>query len=277
MQTIRLDRYLSEETAYTRSQIKKLLKDREVSVNGETALRPEQKIDPESDSVLLKGDPVLPTGFVYLMMNKPAGVLSATEDRRSETVIDLIDRPYADRLFPVGRLDRDTEGLLLLTNDGQLAHRLLSPKKHVSKTYFAVIDGEVGEKEERLFMEGLDIGEEKPALPALLRTVQVDGDLIERGKSETASSLLIDETQMKEFCLRAASLSDFQRCTDGCSCCAVALTEGKFHQVKRMFEAVGRRVLFLKRIAMGPLCLDRTLAPGSYRELTEEELRMLRG
>lgn len=267
---LRLDRYLSEETDFTRSQIKKLLKSGRVCVNGSTDLRPEQKVLPSEDSVLLDGLPVRPTGLVYLMMNKPSGVLSATEDRRQKTVIDLVERPYADRLFPVGRLDKDTEGLLLLTNDGVLAHQLLSPRKHVSKTYFAIVDGKITQEDEGRFLEGLDIGEKRNTLPALLRTVTVDGDLILRGRlkeeerpeqadpaaATDSGSLLIDEIQMKEFCLRAIALSDFARCGEGQCCCAAAVTEGRFHQVKRMFEAVGRQVLFLKRIGMGSLCLE---------------------
>ena len=164
------------------------------------------------------------------MLHKPAGVISATEDKRQQTVLDLIDERQRKGLFPVGRLDRDTEGLLLITNDGELAHRLLSPKKHVDKIYFARLDGPVSEAERKLFAEGLRIDEMFTALPADLEILDPPSEV------------------------------------------RVTIREGKFHQVKRMFETVGREVLYLKRLSMGPLLLDECLPIGAYRRLTFEEL-----
>ena len=166
------------------------------------------------------------------MLHKPAGVVSATEDNREKTVLDLV-RPEDRKngLFPVGRLDKDTEGLLLLTDDGELAHRLLSPKKHVDKTYYAKIDGQVTEEHVKQFREGLDIGDEKKTLPAVL-TILLSGPVSE---------------------------------------IEVTIHEGRFHQIKRMFEAVGCKVTYLKRLSMGSLVLDETLPPEEYRPLTEAE------
>ena len=163
------------------------------------------------------------------MLNKPAGVISATEDARERTVLDLISERQRKGLFPVGRLDRDTEGLLLITNDGGLAHRLLSPRHHVDKVYYARLDGPVGEAEKALFAQGLKVDETLTALPAELE-------------------ILEPATEVR-----------------------VTIREGKFHQVKRMFEAVGREVLYLKRLSMGPLALDESLPKGDYRRLTAEE------
>ena len=167
------------------------------------------------------------------MLHKPAGVVSATEDAECRTVLDLIHEGKKG-LFPVGRLDKDTEGLLLLTNDGALAHNLLSPKKHVDKTYFAVLDGAVGEKEQELFLQGLDIGDEKKTLPAKLELTDKENEVF------------------------------------------ITVQEGRFHQVKRMAQAVGRKVIYLKRISMGSLVLDDTLETGEYRSLTEKEIAELK-
>ena len=177
----------------------------------------------------MDGERVAYEQFVYYLMNKPAGVISATEDTRDRTVLDLLDGQQRKGLFPVGRLDRDTEGLLLITNDGELAHRLLSPKNHVDKVYFARLDGPVGETERRLFAEGLRVDETLTAMPARLDVLEPANEV------------------------------------------KVTIREGKFHQIKRMFAAVGREVLYLKRLSMGPLVLDGSLAPGTYRRLTEEE------
>ena len=169
------------------------------------------------------------------MLNKPAGVISATEDAAARTVLDLIATKKRKDLFPVGRLDKDTEGLLLITNDGELAHRLLSPKKHVDKVYFARIAGRVTEEDREAFAIGVDIGDEKLTLPAELRIL----------------------------------------CSDEVSEIELTIREGRFHQVKRMFEAVGKEVIYLKRLSMGQLVLDDSLNVGAYRELTKEELKLL--
>lgn len=204
-------------------------------VNGAPARRPEDKIDTEKDSVVFRGSPLGYTEYEYFMLNKPAGVVSATEDRTERTVLDLIDARQRKDLFPVGRLDKDTEGLLLVTNDGGMAHRLLSPKKHVDKVYYAKVAGRITEEHVRLFAEGVDIGDEKPTLPAEL-TVLSSGEISE---------------------------------------IELVIREGRFHQVKRMFQAAGGEVIYLKRLRMGSLVLDRELQPGEYRKLTEEEVRAL--
>jgi 16S rRNA pseudouridine516 synthase len=207
-----------------------------VTVNGEIIKRPEYKISPEKDIVNLEGEKVNYSQWEYYMLNKPAGCVSATEDKHFPTVVSFIEDAVRKDLFPVGRLDKDTEGLLLITNDGALAHELLSPKKHVAKTYYAVIEGMVTEEDVNLFKKGVDIGEEKLTKPAKLRVLE----------SKPTSKI------------------------------ELTITEGKFHQVKRMFEAVGKKVLYLKRISMGPLQLPDDLKPGEYRPLTAQEIAALK-
>ena len=236
MKSLRLDKYLADMGIGTRSEIKEKIKKGLVTVNGETAGRPEVRVTPGEDQVTVNGVVVSYATFSYYMLNKPAGCVSATEDLRHETVLDLIDEPGKKDLFPVGRLDIDTEGLLLITNDGELAHRLLAPKKHVAKTYFARIRGCVDETDAAKMKEGLDIGEKRPTLPAEL------------------------------VILKAGDISEIM----------LTITEGKFHQVKRMFEAVGKEVLYLKRLSMGTLTLDETLESGQYRPLTEKEIEDLK-
>lgn len=232
---IRLDKYLADMGCGTRSQVKREIAGGSVMVNGAPARRPEDKIDTEKDSVVFRGSPLGYTEYEYFMLNKPAGVVSAAEDRTERTVLDLIDARQRKDLFPVGRLDKDTEGLLLVTNDGGMAHRLLSPKKHVDKVYYAKVAGRITEEHVRLFAEGVDIGDEKPTLPAEL-TVLSSGEISE---------------------------------------IELVIREGRFHQVKRMFQAAGGEVIYLKRLRMGSLVLDRELQPGEYRKLTEEEVRAL--
>lgn len=232
---MRLDRYLTASGLGTRSAAKKEIQAGNVSVNGTAVRRPETKIDTEKDRILFCGKTVSYEKYVYYMLNKPAGVVSATEDRFEKTVLDLVDEQRRGELFPVGRLDKDTEGLLLITNDGQLAHRLLSPRKHVDKVYFARINGHVTQQDIREFAQGLDIGDDRPTLPA---------DLV--------------------VC-SAGSISEI----------LLTIREGRFHQVKRMFRAVEKEVIYLKRLRMGPIELDDSLSPGEYRRLTEEEVRSL--
>lgn len=216
----------------TRSEVKKAISKGLVRVNNVIVKKPETKLDTDSDHVLFDGVLVGYAQHEYYMLNKPAGVISATEDKREKTVIDLIIERKRKDLFPVGRLDRDTEGLLLISNDGELAHRLLSPSKHVDKVYYAKIDGEVTIEDVEAFQQGVDIGEEKLTRPAKLRVL----------KSGTQSEI------------------------------ELTICEGKFHQVKRMFQAVGKEVVYLKRLQMGTLILDKSLKPGEYRELTEQEI-----
>lgn len=233
---MRIDKVLSNLGYGSRKDVKKLLKDGAVKVNQVVVKDAKQHIDPENDVVTLNGEEIQYREFIYLMMNKPPGVISATEDNRDETVIDLLEiEDQVFEPFPVGRLDKDTEGLLLITNDGQLSHKLLSPKKHVPKTYFAVIEGEVTEADIEAFRKGVTLDDGYETKP---------GELI---------------------ILKTGLTSDIE----------LTITEGKFHQVKRMFQAVDKRVIYLKRITMGPLPLDETLELGEYRELTDEELEML--
>ena len=253
MKPMRLDKYLAHARGLTRSEAKKYLKKQRVTVNGTYALRPEIKVDPDRDVVAVDGQACRYEENVYLMLHKPAGVVSATADGRERTVLDLIHEP-ARGLFPVGRLDKDTEGLLLLTNDGALAHDLLSPGKHVDKCYYALLDEPVGEKERKMFAEGLDIGDEKPTLPAKLWPAR-------------------EKTGMSE---ESFGKADAGWQSSGGYGVYIVIQEGRFHQVKRMAEAVGRRVLYLKRISMGSLRLDEDLRPGEYRPLKEEEIQALK-
>ena len=232
---IRLDKYLSDMGMGTRSRIKKEIRSGQVIVNGKPICRPELKINTDQDEVLFQGEPVTYEEYEYYMLNKPAGVISAASDRQETTVVDLIKDRKRDDLFPVGRLDKDTEGLLIITNNGELAHRLLSPKKHVDKVYFARVKGLVTEEDIQSFTQGLDIGDEKPTLPAELVICSPGG--------------------ISEICL--------------------TIREGRFHQVKRMFQAVGKEVIYLKRLRMGCITLDEALKPGEYRRLTEEEVKRL--
>lgn len=243
MEHMRLDKYLTQTAGLTRSEAKQYLKKGRVCLNGEVVKKPEIKIDAAQAQVTVDGKHCCYEKHTYLMMNKPQGVISATEDGRERTVLDLIKKP-ARGLFPVGRLDKDTEGLLLLTNDGPLAHALLSPRKHVDKCYYAVLDGPVGQKEQEAFAEGLDIGDEKKTLPAVLLTKQQE------------------------------NMSRWKDCAD--TGVFITIQEGRFHQVKRMAKAVGREVLYLKRLSMGNLHLDEKLVPGEYRPLTEEEIQTLK-
>lgn len=243
--TVRLDKFLADAGAGTRSEVKKMIQKGQVQMNGITVRRPEQKVQAESDTVMLAGEIVkAPEEFLYFLLYKPAGCVSATEDMREKTVMEYV--PSARKgLFPVGRLDKDTEGLLLITDDGALAHELLSPKKHVEKTYFARVSGIVTQEDAAKMEQGVDIGEEKLTLPAKMEIIRTaDGNSGESGIPFSEIYLTI--------------------------------CEGKFHQVKRMMEAVGKKVLYLKRISMGPLVLPENMEKGACRPLTEKELASLK-
>lgn len=235
MAAMRLDKFLAVCTGGTRSEVKKILKKGAVSVNGALEKRPEVKVTPGQDTVCLEGKKLEYQPFVCLMLHKPAGCVTATEDRCQRTVMDYIRHERRQELFPVGRLDIDTEGLLFLMNDGDLAHRMLSPKRHVEKTYFVRVEGTVTSEDGEAFAEGVDIGEKADTLPARLNI------------------------------LKSGPVSEAE----------LTICEGKFHQVKRMFEARGKRVIYLKRISMAGISLDPALAPGEYREITEEEKERL--
>ena len=235
---IRLDKYLADMSIGTRQEVKKYIRQGRVKINEDIIKKPEYKIREDEDKITFDGAPVAYETFEYYMLNKPAGVISATEDKRDITVLNLIKEKKRKDLFPVGRLDKDTEGLLLITNDGALAHRLLSPKKHVDKCYYAKIRGGVTEDDVRVFKERINIGtQEEPewTMPAALK-------ILEKG---TVSRIRL------------------------------TIREGKFHQVKRMFLAVGKEVVYLKRERMGALVLDEELAPGEYRKLTDSELKSI--
>lgn len=234
---MRLDKMLANLGYGSRKEVKKLLRTGVVMVNGTVIRDGKHHVDPENDKVLFNGEQVIYKQFIYLMMNKPQGVISATVDDHDETVIDLLE--YEDTVFnpfPAGRLDKDTEGLMLITNDGQLAHRLLSPRRNVPKTYYAIIDGEVSQNDIKAFAEGVTFD---------------DGYVTKPGELVILKSGLRSEIEL-------------------------TITEGKFHQVRRMFQAVGKRVIYLKRISIGPLKLDERLQLGEYRELFSEEVDSLK-
>lgn len=236
---IRLDKFLSEMGVGTRQEVKQYIRKGKVEVDGEIAKRPELKVDETKANVTLDGERIGYASYVYYMLNKPSGVVSATEDKREKTVIDLIKGQKRKDLFPVGRLDKDTEGLLLITNDGDLAHQLLSPKKHVDKVYHARIEGQVTAEDAALFAKGLEIDDEDGAWRAMPAKLNI---------------------------LSSGPESEVE----------ITIREGKFHQIKRMFEAVDKKVVYLKRLSMGSLRLDETLALGEYRELTEDEVQALK-
>ncbi|EAF3099002.1 rRNA pseudouridine synthase [Listeria monocytogenes] len=230
---MRLDKLLSYTGFGSRKEVKPLLKSGAVVVNGTIQKDSKTQVNPDKDQITVHGTPVVYQEFVYFMLHKPQNVVSATEDNVSETVIDLLAQE--DTLtdpFPVGRLDKDTEGLLIITNDGTLAHNLLSPKKHIDKTYYAKIDGDVTAEDVEAFAAGIELDDGYTCKPARLE--------------------IITPNEIK-----------------------VTIQEGKFHQVKRMFAARGKSVSYLKRISMGNLQLDESLALGEYRPLTEAELAIL--
>jgi 16S rRNA pseudouridine516 synthase len=233
---LRLDKYLADMGIGSRSEIKEWIRKGRIKLNEAVCNKPESKVMIGVDQVSFDNRLV---GYVqnqYIMLHKPAGVVSATNDNVSKTVLELITDKVSKDLFPVGRLDKDTEGLLLITNDGDLAHRLLSPKKHVNKVYYAKVRGRVTQKDKDAFLQGVDIKDEEPTMPAVLNILVSDD---------------ISEVEL-------------------------TLHEGRFHQVKRMFEAVGKEVIYLKRLSMGSLVLDPDLKAGEFRELTEQELAELK-
>ena len=234
----RLDKFLADAGLGTRSEVKRMLKGGLVSVNGATVKDPAMKIDAGSDAIEYRGERVAFEEHRYYMLNKPDGVVSATEDRNEPTVLSLLKDVNTKDLFPVGRLDKDTEGLLLITDDGELAHKLLSPKFHVDKTYHVTAEGIITDDDIRRLEEGVDIGEKALTLPAKAEMI---------GSGQDVSEVLL------------------------------TIHEGKFHQVKRMFEVIGKPVVHLKRISFGSLKLDEKLAPGEFRRLADEEIKALKG
>ena len=232
---IRLDKFLSEMSGWTRSEVKKIVRTGSVTVDGNEVKKPETKIDEKLSIVRVDGRQIKYNKYEYYMLNKPKGFVSATTDREHKTVVDIISSSEKKDLFPVGRLDIDTEGLLLITNDGELAHRLLSPKNHVEKTYYVEVSGILDDVDVDAVEEGLDIGEEKKTIPAKMEILKTD-------------------------------------IQNNISSCYLTIHEGKFHQVKRMMKKLGKTVTYLKRVSMGSLILDSKLKKDNYRKLTEQEI-----
>lgn len=226
---MRLDKFLCDCNIGTRSQVKDLVKKGFVQVNGSIAKKSDISINEVTDEILFKGEKVLYRKFVYILLNKPAGIITATEDKKTETVMDLIKPLPVKDMFPVGRLDKDTTGLLLITNDGDLGHKLLSPKYHVDKTYIVTTAHSVNKNDIQALSDGVDIGDDKPTLPAKAR-------LLEDGRLE------------------------------------LTIHEGRYHQVKRMLEAIDNEVTALHRSSFGPLSLENGPESGHWRELTEDEI-----
>jgi len=233
---MRLDKFLGNHGFGTRKEVKLLVKRGAVKVNDVVVKKSDIKIVPENDTVTVYNEVVMYEPFVYIMLNKPAGYISSTKDYKDETVLELIEGFEHYELHPVGRLDKDTEGLLILTNDGQFSHDVLSPRKHVNKTYFARVDGYVTDDTVELFKAGITLDDGYKAMPAELQIIS------------------------------AGEISEIE----------LVIQEGKFHQVKRMFKAVDMTVIYLKRIKMGGLLLDESLTPGAYRKLTLEEINFVK-
>ena len=230
---VRLDKFLCDMELGTRSEVKAFLKKGFVTVDGIIQKSPDFKIDPDTHEIAFQGKVLTYQEFYYYMLHKPAGVITATEDKVQKTVMSLLGEDARKDLFPVGRLDKDTEGLLLLTNDGELSHALLSPRKHVPKTYFVEVPQKLDLGQIEALGQGVDIGDDKKTLRAMVE--------------------ILDDTHIH-----------------------LTICEGRYHQVKRMLQAVGSEVLYLKRVTFGALVLDETLEKGSYRALTEEEITALR-
>ena len=233
---MRLDKFISATTTLSRAEAKKIIK-KGILINDILVKSPDYKIDEINDQVIVNGNRLFYQKYIYIMMNKPQNVISATEDAINKTVVDLLeekDRIY--KVFPVGRLDKDTEGLMLLTNDGELAHKLISPKKDVEKKYYVEVSGELKEEHLELVKDGLVIDEGYKCKSAQL-------EILESSKVKSIANIYI--------------------------------TEGKFHQVKRMMKALGTTVTYLKRLSIGTLELDKNLKLGEYRYLTDKEIKNL--
>lgn len=234
---MRLDKILTHSGYGSRKEVQKIIKSKKVMVDGQVVSKPETNVDPNYSEIYISGKPVDYQEFYYYILNKPSGYISATEDQTEQTVIDLLSVEDRNKeLFPVGRLDKDTEGLLLLTNDGKMAHDLLSPKKHIDKIYYAKVKGAMIQEDVNVFAQGIALE---------------NGTTYQPGKLEIISSGEFSEIY-------------------------VTIKEGKFHQVKRMVQFVGKEVVYLKRIQMGSLKLPKDLELGEYRKLTEEELAYLK-
>ena len=329
---IRLDKLLADSGFGTRNEVKKLLKDGAVTVDGSLVRDGSMKVDKEASAVTCRGENVTFNEYEYYLLYKPAGLISASRDSREKTVVELIKSRKRRDLFPVGRLDRDTEGLLLITNDGQLSHRLLSPGKHVDKVYLALVSGIIPENAVELFSNGIDIGDDALTRSAELRIfsspeetgderiIEKAGELTLLSKetdsfsdipdyqseedsqsgedskpeedycSEEDSQLGEDSKPEEDYCSEVDSKSgedcqsegdyrsgtaaqpeaDSRKKREQITAVRITLTEGRYHEIKRMFEAVGCQVEYLKRISMGSLTLAKDMKPGDYREMKRE-------
>ena len=232
---MRIDKFLSNLGVGSRKEVKEYIKKGLVEINGKEVSKPTDKLDPENDKVTFKNQELIYKQYIYIMMNKPQGVISASEGYNHKTVIDILEKKKKKRgLFPAGRLDKDTEGLMLITNDGRLAHDLLAPKKKVVKKYYAKVDNKLEQNDIKIFQEGIYLEKENyMTKPANLEII-----------------------------------SDFE--------CFVYIQEGKYHQVKRMLGSLGKNVIYLKRLEIGPLMLDENLQLGEYRDLYDDEIEALR-
>jgi len=235
---LRLDKFLCDLSLGTRSEIKTAIKKGMVIHNGVVCKDPSQKFDTDNSVINYKGVDYSYVSYEYFMLNKPAGVLSAANDKSAKTVVDIIVDAKRRDLFPIGRLDKDTEGLLIISNDGALAHKLLTPKKHVPKTYYAKVNKVLNDEDVDAFANGMTVDRDIKLMPAKLEILKTD---------ENTSEVLI------------------------------TICEGKFHQVKKMVENRGGMVTYLKRLSMGELKLDENLNPGEYRALSEKEIGILKG
>lgn len=261
---MRIDKLLGNLGYGTRSEIKKFCRQGLVIVNGREFLKSSDHVNPDIDEIYFNGEKVEYREYIYLMLNKPDGYISATFDKYDPVVLDLIDERYLSfEPFPVGRLDKDTEGLLVLTNDGKLSHRVLSPKKHVPKKYYAIVRGIVNDESIERFLEGVYIGEDyttKPSKLSILGEISLDEISEMKGISREEIECVLDSAGVEDRMFTQVE---------------VVIYEGKFHQVKRMFNAIDCDVMYLKRVQMGGLALDDSLALGEYRELTDEEVLLL--
>ena len=279
---MRLDKFLADMGVGSRSDLKKAIRKSLVTVNGAVEKDPGAQVSAE-DRICFDGAEIRYAEQQYYMLHKPAGVLSASEDRRQTTVVDLInlnDELVRKDLFPVGRLDKDTEGLLIITNDGPLAHQLLVPKHHIDKTYYAIVIGTVTEDDQRAFTRGIRYDEKLTALPATLRVLSTGKTVaaLRRALGFTATSERLLRTRLAgPAFIGAEEPADI---TDDTLVSEVEITiqEGKFHQIKKMVKALpgGKEILYLRRISMGALRLDPALAPGEFRKLSEDEIRILK-
>ncbi len=279
---MRLDKYLADMGVGSRSDLKKAIRKSLVTVNGAVEKDPGAQVSAE-DHICFDGAEIRYAEQQYYMLHKPAGVLSASEDRRQTTVVDLInlnDELVRKDLFPVGRLDKDTEGLLIITNDGHLAHQLLVPKHHIDKTYYAIVTGTITEDDQRAFTRGIRYDEKLTALPAALRVLSTGKTVadLRRALGFTATSERLLRTRLAgPAFIGAEEPADI---TDDTLVSEVEITiqEGKFHQIKKMVKALpgGKEILYLRRISMGALRLDPNLAPGEFRKLSEDEIKILK-